>query len=155
MRKFSHITMLILALGLVASCTKIKESPDPDTSSSSGGSGGGGGGNQGNPDVYIGLWKLTEKTIDGTSVFGTLSSTFTVHLKTGGLSTWKTYDTDGTETGSEDDNYTLNTSSSPATVNFQDRGTREVISKTGSQIVWQFNDPDFGGLLVEETLTKQ
>lgn len=155
MKVFNKLLILSLAVVLAGSCTKLQESPEPGTSSNSNSSGGGGGGgNTGDPDVYIGLWKLTGKTLeDGTDIYD-VNDYFVLKLDVAATATW-TYYIGGTAGTPVSDSYILNTSSTPATVTFTDEGTRTVTQKTGSIIKWEYDDPDVGNLRVIETLTKQ
>jgi hypothetical protein len=150
------IAFLVAALAIV-SCSKMKESPDPSTitngqSTGGGNSGGGNSGGGGNPDVYIGLWKLVKTTEDGVEV--TPDSTFEVRLGNGGNSDW-TWFRGGVQSSAATVLYSLNTSQSPAIAMFtMDNGTREIVSKTGTQLVWKYAKPS-SAITIQETLTKQ
>ncbi len=153
MKTIKQLLILTMIVAVAGSCTKLKESPEPSSSSGSSGGGGGGGGG-GNPDVYVGLWKMSDRKVSGVSVYGTLSETYTVQLNSGGQSTWTTIDiASGNITGSENDPYSL-TLGPPTIINFSTHGPKEVVNKTGSQIIWKYTDPDSGAEF-EETLDKQ
>lgn len=151
MKLFNKLLVLTLVIGLAGACTKLEESPAPGASTDNGG--GGGGGNQGDPDVYIGLWKLTDKKKAGNSIFNA-SNTFTVKIDVAATAEW-TYTVFGVPQAPMADSYILKKTPLPATIDFTNAGTKEIVTKTGSQIVWQYNDINEGGELVQETLTKQ
>jgi hypothetical protein len=150
MKLLKKLVLLTLVIGLAGACTKLEESPAPGGTTNNGG---GGGGPTGNPAVYIGLWKLTEKTKAGNSIFNA-SNTFTVKLDVAATAEW-TYTVFGVPQAPIADSYILKTTPPPATIDFENHGVKEIVSKTGSQIVWQYNDINEGGELVVETLTKQ
>ncbi|MDX5319838.1 MAG: hypothetical protein LPK45_02130 [Bacteroidota bacterium] len=152
MKLLNKLLLFSLVLTVATSCTKLQESPEPGAGSNNNTGGGTGGGNTGNPDVYIGLWKLTAKTANGNDVFDA-NNTFTVKLDVAATATW-TYTIFGIEQTPISDSYILNTSSTPKTIVFTDAGTRTVTNKTGSIIQWEYQDPNLNAL-VSETLTKQ
>lgn len=154
MKNTRQLLFLILGLVVIASCTKIKESPEPSDTSGGTGGGGGGGGGGGNPAVYVGLWKMTDKTVASTSVFASLDTIKEIHLQAAATATWNYYSGNNL-VDSESDIYTLNTSSSPATIVFANKGGRTIVNKTGNKMSWSFNDPDFGNAEVVEEFTKQ
>lgn len=149
MKRFNKVLILAFVVTLAGACTKLQESPAPGSST---GSTNTGGGNTGNPEVYLGLWKQTEKKLDGASIFDA-DNTFTVKLDAAATAEW-TYTIFGSVQPPQADAYLLK-KGPPVTIDFTTAGSREVITKTGSQIVWQYNDPNAAGALVIETLTKQ
>ncbi len=149
MKRLNKVLILAFVVTFAGACTKLQESPEPGSST---GATNTGGGNTGDPDVYLGLWKQTDKTLDGASIFDA-DNTFIVKLDAAATAEW-TYTIFGAVQPAIPDSYILQ-DGPPVTINFTDAGTREVISKTGSQIVWQYNDPNAAGALVVETLTKQ
>ncbi|HCS21917.1 MAG TPA: hypothetical protein DIW47_15405 [Bacteroidetes bacterium] len=150
MKLFNNLLVLTLVIGLAGACTKLEESPEPGTGTTGGT---GGGGATGDPAVYLGVWKQTDKKKAGTSIFDA-NNTFTVKLDAAATATW-TFTDSGVVQPNEPDAYILKTTPLPATIDFVKYGSREIVSKTGSLIIWQWNDPKEGGALVEETLTKQ
>lgn len=155
MKNLKLFTLLFLAAAIMGSCSKLKESPDPDTTDTDTTSSSGGG-NSGNAAVYVGLWKMTDKSVGGTSVFATLDTIPEVHLQTAATAKWNYY-VGGNIAKTESDIYSLNTSSNPVTINFSltGKGIRTIVTKTGSQMVWKFNDPNFLNQEVIETYDKQ
>ncbi|MHB1277111.1 MAG: hypothetical protein ACYC1Q_01795 [Bacteroidia bacterium] len=151
MKLFKKLLVLTLVIGLAAACTKLEESPEPGTDTTGGG--GGGGGNTGDPAVYLGVWKQTDRKKDGVSIFDA-NNTFTVKLDASATATW-TFTDSGVVQPPISDAYILKTTPLPATIDFIKYGSREIVTKTGSQIIWQWNDPDLANALVVETLTKQ
>ncbi|MBI1223580.1 MAG: hypothetical protein GC180_13340 [Bacteroidetes bacterium] len=149
MKIFNKVLILTLAVVLAGSCTKLQESPDPGKSTGDTT----GSGNTGNADVYIGLWKLTKKTQDGTDVPLT-DYGFTVKLDVAATATW-TYYLFGVEQAPISDGYTLHTSTTPKTIDFTDAGVRTILNKTGSEIKWTYQDANNNNAVVVETLTKQ
>ncbi len=150
------LLILFLAAGVMTSCSKIKESPEPSTTDS-GGSGGGGGGNSGDPDIYIGLWKMTDKVVSGSSVYAVLDSIPEVKMDVAGAATWNWYKGGNLAYQIPGAQYSVDAGANPVTVLFKnpDYGTRIVVNKTGSVIEWKYNDAGFGGEEVTETFTKQ
>ncbi len=151
MKKISIYLLAFLLVAAVGSCTKIQESPEPSSSNNSGGSGGGG--NQGNPAVYQGLWRLDKRKLGGSEI--PIDSVYNVQLQGGGMAVWTFFDAGGNIKSSQNDIYVLVTSSNPATITFTNFGVREIVTKTGSSIVWKYADPNLGGIEIEETLLKQ
>lgn len=156
---FGKLALLIVGLSLTfSSCSKLQESPDiitdngnPSGGGGTGGGGGGGGGNTGNPDVYLGLWKLTGITEDG--VTGSVDEYFTVKLDAASKAEWQFFDPMLPFPIVLPDIYTLNAASAnPRIISFTSVGTREIVNKTGSQIVWKYTE---AGVEIVETLTKQ
>lgn len=154
MKILKSTLLLFLAIGVISACSKMKESPEPvaDTGTTTGG--GTGGGNTGDPKIYIGLWKMTEKTLGGNSVFSQQDTIPEVSLQPAGTATWNYY-VGGNLANTETDIYSLNTSATPATITFTKKGACTIVNKTGSQIVWSRSDPAYAGLEVIETFTKQ
>jgi|GEM_PF-2313359 len=148
MKRFNKVLILAFVVTMAGACTKLQESPEPGSSTGTTTTGG----NSGDPAVYIGLWKQTDKKLDGASIFDP-NNTFTVKIDVAATAEW-TYTVFGSVQPPLADSYILK-KGPPVTIDFTKEGTREVVSKTGSQIVWQFNDPNAGGVLVVETLTKQ
>lgn len=151
MKLFKRLLVLTLVVGLAGACTKLEESPAPGSDTSGGG--GGGGGATGDPAVYLGVWKQTDRKKDGVSIFDA-NNTFTVKLDAAATATW-TFTVSGMVLPNENDAYILKTTPLPATIDFIKYGTKEIVTKTGSQIIWQYNDPNLANALVVETLTKQ
>jgi len=131
MKRLNKVLILAFVVTLAGACTKLQESPAPGSST---GSTNTGGGNTGDPDVYLGLWKQTEKTLDGASIFDA-NNTFTVKLDVAATAEW-TYTIFGSVQPPVADSYILE-DGPPVNIKFTDAGSREVVSKTGSQIVWQ------------------
>ncbi len=155
MKILKSILLVSLSLVVISGCSKLKESPDPvaDTGNNPGG-GGGGGGNTGDPAIYIGLWKMTGKTLGGDDVFSQQDTIPEVSLQPAGTAVWNFY-VGGNLALSDPDSYVLNTSSNPPFLSFTEYGIRTIVNKTGSQIVWSRSDPAYAGLEVIETFTKQ
>jgi len=149
------LLILFLAVGVASSCSKKKESPEPSTTDSGDNGSGGGGGNSGDPDVYLGLWKMTGKTLAGVSVFGG-DTTYEVHLEAPSTATWNYY-VGGSNVRSESDIFILDKSANPVTVNFSNSeyGLKVIVNKTGSEMSWKFDDHRYGDQEVIETYTKQ
>lgn len=150
MKRLNKVLILALVVSLAGACTKLQESPAPGSSTGSTNTGG----NTGDPAVYLGLWKLTAKTLaaDGSNLYDA-DDIFTVKIDASATAEW----TDiiaGSAQAPVADAYILR-KGPPVTIDFTDAGVREVVSKTGSQIKWQYNDPDLADVLVIETLTKQ
>ncbi|TNE80417.1 MAG: hypothetical protein EP332_07715 [Bacteroidetes bacterium] len=154
MKILKSTLLLFLAGGVISGCSKLKESPDPvtDTGTTTGGSTGGG--NTGDPAVYVGLWKMTDKKLGGNSVFAGLDTIPEISLQTAGIATWNYY-VGGNLARTASDAYTINLSSNPVTIDFITFGTVQIVNKTGSVMEWSRNDPAFAGLEVIETYTKQ
>lgn len=156
MKLITKLLLLTLFVGIAGSCTKLEESPAPGTTANNGGgTGGGGGGGGGNADVYIGLWKCTDRqlgAVGGPSIYDA-NSTYKVKLDVAATATF-TPIVNGVEGTPVSDSYLMQVGP-PAMVIFTDAGSREVVTKTGTQIVWQYNDPNLSGALVVETLDKQ
>ena len=150
--------ILLLAVGVSSSCSKIKESPDPSTldGANSGGGSGGGGGNSGDPDVYLGLWRMTEKTLAGASIFGDSDTTYEVKLDAASTATWNFY-VGANIVRTEPDIYVLDKNASPVTINFTKKefGLKEIVNKTGSEMVWTYADHRYNNQMVVETYQKQ
>lgn len=148
MKLFNKLLVLTLVISMANGCTKLEESPEPGSTTQDTTTG-----PTGNPDVYIGLWKLTEKTHNGNSVFNA-SNSFTVKIDVAATAEW-VHTVFGVEQPPMADSYILKKTPPPVTIDFTNAGLREVVSKTGSQIVWTYADMNFGGDMVIETLTKQ
>ncbi len=150
MKLFKRLLVLTLVVGLAGACTKLEESPAPGGDATGGT---GGGGNTGDPEVYLGVWKQTKKTVDGVDAFDA-NNTFTVKLDAGGTAKW-TKTVSGMVLPEESDAYILTKLPPPAKIDFINNGTKEIVNKTGSQMVWKWNDPNQANALIEETMIKQ
>lgn len=151
MKLFKRLLVLTLVIGLAGACTKLEESPEPGGNATGGT--GGGGGNTGDPAVYLGVWKQTNKTVNGNPAFDA-NNTFTVKLDAAATATW-TYTVSGVVMPNENDAYILKTTPLPATIDFIKYGNREIVTKTGSQMVWKWVDVNQASAMIEETMQKQ
>lgn len=150
MKLFKQLLILTLVIGLAGACTKLEESPEPGDST---GGTGGGGGATGDPDVYLGVWKQTKKTVNGVDAFDA-NNTFTIKLDAGGTAKW-TKTVNGVVLADEADAYILTKVPPPVRIDFINNGSKEIVTKTGSLMVWKWSDATQGGAVVEETMAKQ